>query len=606
MKMKTIRFNLGWLLASLCFSLTTPLSAQSIFVGGPQRPGYARPPLYISVNPAATGTGAAVPYTPVQIRRAYGFDQLTATGVGQTIAIVDAYGNQNIQSDLNAFCIQFGLKTTSVQVIGSNPGGRGNGWDMETSLDVEWAHVVAPDATIILSVAPNASNAGLLAAVDAAVDAGASVVSMSWGGTESSGERSYDYHFSVPNVTFVASSGDSGELPTLPEVEWPAASPYVVGVGGTSLYLDGNGNRIAAETAWSSSGGGLSSFYPVPSWQSGWNTWLLNGASARGVPDVSYVADPNTGLYVYCSTYSRRGSWFQVGGTSAGAPQWAALIALANQGRASGVNGNNDIYSTTVAGTPPTIANNFLDISSGSNGSDQDDFSLVGYDLVTGLGSPVATGVVPALVSLAPASPDFSVSVTPTSQTVASGGSTSYTVTVRPLGGFIGIVNFSVSGLPTDASYTLASVTGSGSSTLTITAGATPGTFLLTVTGTSSGSLTHWATATLMIVAPNFSISASPTSQTVKQGKSTSYTVTVAPSSGFTGTVSLGANVSPVVSGGPTVSFNPQSVRIRNGSGNSTMTVSTSNRTPTGTYTITISGTGGSTQQGTSVSLAVK
>jgi hypothetical protein len=324
------------------------------------------------------------------------------------------------------------------------------------------------------------------------------------------------------------------------------------------------------------------------------------------VPDVSYVADPNTGLYVYCSTYSRRGSWFQVGGTSAGAPQWAALIALANQGRASGVNGNNDIYSTTVAGTPPTIANNFLDISSGSNGSDQDDFSLVGYDLVTGLGSPVATGVVPALVSLAPASPDFSVSVTPTSQTVASGGSTSYTVTVRPLGGFIGIVNFSVSGLPTDASYTLASVTGSGSSTLTITAGATPGTFLLTVTGTSSGSLTHWATATLMIVAPNFSISASPTSQTVKQGKSTSYTVTVAPSSGFTGTVSLGANVSPVVSGGPTVSFNPQSVRIRNGSGNSTMTVSTSNRTPTGTYTITISGTGGSTQQGTSVSLAVK
>jgi subtilase family serine protease len=615
--MKIIRFNLGWLLASLCFSLTMPLSAQNgnqngnqngpwdIFVGGPQRPGYARPPLHIFIGPAATG--AAVPYTPTQIRHAYGIDQQSATGVGQKIAIVDAYGNQNIQSDLNTFCSQFGVKATTVQVIGSNPGGRGNGWDLETSLDVEWAHVVAPDATIILSVAPNASNAGLLAAVDAAVAAGASVVSMSWGGTESSGESSYDYHFNKFNVTFVASSGDSGELATLPEVEWPAASPYVVGVGGTSLYLDGNGNRIAgpsglSETAWSSSGGGLSSFYGIPSWQQAWNTW----ANFRGVPDVSYVADPNTGLYVYCSTYSRRGSWFQVGGTSAGAPQWAALIALANQGRASGVNGNNDIYSTAVTGTQSTInPNNFTDISSGSNGSDPDDYSVAGYDLVTGLGSPVATGVVPALVSLAQASPDFSVTVTPTSQTVASGGSTSYTVTVTPLGGFIGIVNFSVSGLPTDASYTPASVTGSGSSTLTITAGATPGTFTLTVTGTS-GSLTHWATATLMIVAPNFSISASPTSQTVKQGKSTSYTVTVAPSSGFTGTVSLGANVSPVVSGGPTVSFNPQSVRIRNGSGNSTMTVSTSNRTPTGTYTITISGTGGSTQQGTSVSLAVK
>ena len=374
--MKAKCSSFGVLLASLCFTLTTPLSAQDIFIGGPLRPGYARPPLHIFVNPAATGAGAAVPYTPAQIRIAYGFNQLSATGAGQKIAIVDAYGNQNIQSDLNAFCSQFGLNATTVQVIGSNPGGRGNGWDMETSLDVEWAHVVAPGATIILSVAPNASNSALLAAVDAAVAAGASVVSMSWGGTESSGESSYDYHFNKANVTFVASSGDGGELPTLPEVEWPAASPYVVGVGGTSLYLDSNGNRIAgpsglSETAWSDSGGGLSSYYPLPSWQKGWNTWLLNGvSSARGVPDVSYVADPNTGLYVYCSTYSRLGSWWQVGGTSAGAPQWAALIALANQGRASGVNGNNDIYSTAVAGTPTIInANNFTDISSGSNGS---------------------------------------------------------------------------------------------------------------------------------------------------------------------------------------------------------------------------------------------
>jgi subtilase family serine protease len=602
--MKTIRFSSAGLVASLCFSLTAPLSAEDVFVGGPHRPGYARPPLRILVSPAATS--AAVPYSPAQIRHAYGFDQLSASGAGQTIAIVDAYGNQNIQSDLNTFCSQFGLKSTTVQVIGSNPGGNGNGWDLETSLDVEWAHVIAPDATIILSVAPTASDSDLLAAIDAAVAKGAKVVSMSWGGTEWSTESAYDSHFNLASVTFVASAGDSGELTTLPEVEWPAVSPYVVGVGGTSLYLDANGNRIAgpsgpSETAWSSSGGGLSSYYGIPSWQKGWNTW----ASKRGVPDVSYVADPNTGLYVYCSTYSPPG-WYQVGGTSAGAPQWAALIALANQGRVSGVSGNSDIYRTTVAGTPPTIsANNFLDISSGSNGSNPDDMSVVGYDLVTGLGSPVATGVVPALVALAPASPDFSVSVTPTSGSVAPGGGTSYTVNVSALDGFSGTVSLTVSGLPTDATYAFnpSSVSGSGSSTLSITAGTTTGTFTFKVTGTS-GSLTHSATATLVVGTPDFSISASPTSQTVRHGSSTSYTVTVAPLGGFVGTVSLTASVSPVVSSGPTVSFSP--VQISGGSGNSTVTVRTSGSTPRRGYTITITGTSGSTSHSTSVSLTVR
>jgi hypothetical protein len=317
------------------------------------------------------------------------------------------------------------------------------------------------------------------------------------------------------------------------------------------------------------------------------------------------VADPSTGLYVYCSTYNPPG-WYQVGGTSAGAPQWAALVALANQGRASGVSGNKDIYSPTVAGTPTTInANNFLDISSGSNGSDPDDMSVLGYDLVTGLGSPVVTGVVPALAALAPASPDFSVSVTPTSQTVAPGGSTSYTVTVSALGGFGGIVNLTVSG--SGATYTLSasSVTGSGTSTLSIKAGTTTGPFTFTVTGTS-GSLNHSTTATLVVAAQDFSISASPTSQTVKQGKSTSYRVTVAPSGGFNSAVTLSASVSvsPAASSGPTVSFSPQT--ISGGSGNSTMTVRTGNSTSRQNYTITITGTGGSVQHSTSVSLTVR
>jgi subtilase family serine protease len=555
------------------------------------------------VNPAATA--AAVPYTPAQIRHAYGFDQQTATGFGQKIAIVDAYGNQNIQSDLNAFCSQFGLKATTVQVIGSNlGGGLGNGWGLETSLDVEWAHVVAPDATIILSVAPTASGPDLLKAIDAAVTYGATVVSMSWGGTEWASESKNDPHFMVDNVTFVASSGDSGELTTQPEVEWPAVSPYVVSVGGTSLYLDANGNRILgpsglSETAWSSSGGGLSSVYGIPSWQQGWNIW----ANVRGVPDVSYVADPSTGLYVYCSTYSRHGSWYQVGGTSAGAPQWAALIALANQGRAYGVSGNNDIYSTTVAGTPTTInANNFTDISSGSNGSDPDDMSVFGYDLVTGLGSPVATGLVPALVALAPGAPDFSMSATPASQTVAPGANASYTVNISALHGFGGTVTLSASGLPSgaNASFNPASVTGSGSSTLSITTSAsTPsGTYTITVTGTSA-SLTHTATVTLVVLAPDFSMSVTPASRTLAPGAGTSYTVNISTLNGFVGSVTLSASGLP---GGASASFNPASV---SGSGSSTLSITTSASTPTGTFTITVTGTSGSLTHTATVSLVV-
>jgi len=585
--MKTKRFCTNGLVPSLVLALTTHINGQDVRVGGPLRPGQARPPLRVQVRP-----GVAVNYSPAQIRHAYGFDQLTADGTGQKIAVVDAYGNASIQSDLDTFCAQFGISSTTVQVIGANSSPN-TGWALETALDVEWAHAIAPKATIILSVAKTANITDLLNAVSAAVNAGATVVSMSWGSTEFTGENAYDSYFQAPGVTYVASSGDSAELTRLPEVEWPAVSPYVVGVGGTSLYLDANNNR-SSETAWSSSGGGLSTVYGTPSWQSGWSPY-----SKRGVPDVSYVADPNTGVLVYDLV---NGGWFAVGGTSVGAPQWAALIGLANQTRSSGVGGNSDIYK--VAGTAPAINPvNFFDITSGNNGSDPDDLSVTGYDLVTGLGSPVAAGLVPALVALAPQNPDFYVSVAPSSQTVAEGGSTSYTVTVTPVGGFSGQVDLSVSGLPGDAksSFTPTQV-GSGASTLSVTAGQTTGTYTLTITGTS-GSLVHMVTATLVVAAPDFSVSATPTSRSVRRGGSTYYTVTVTPSAGFTGNVSLSASTAPSVSNGPTISFNPQ--QVIGGSGTSRLTITTSGSTPKHGYTITIGGVSGSTQHSTTVSLNV-
>src|SRR6266481_3701530 len=305
------RFLARWIVPVLALTVTSSLMAKSVHVSGPPSPGHARPPLQINVTPSTS-----VYYNPSQIRHAYGFDQLTASGANQKIAIVDAYGNKSIQSDLNTFCSQFGLNPTTVQVLGNNSG-IDTGWALETALDVEWAHAIAPGATIILSVANSSSSVDLLNAVDAAVNAGATVVSMSWGGPEFGGMSNYDYHFNRPGVTFTASSGDSGA-----GVEWPAGSPYVVGVGGTSLYLDSNGNRTS-ETAWSGSGGGISSYSGEPGSQTGWQT-----SNRRGVPDVSFLADPNTGVLVYDSV---NGGWFIVGGTSASAPQWAALVALANE-----------------------------------------------------------------------------------------------------------------------------------------------------------------------------------------------------------------------------------------------------------------------------------
>ena len=589
MKTKTLGSSL--FLLGLILALTTPATAQNnLFLGGPRHPGHARIPLRANVAPAAS-----VYYLPAQIRHAYGIDRLAVDGTGQKIAIIDAYGNTSIQANLNTFCTQFGLANTTVQVLGTST--LNSTWALETALDVEWAHVIAPKAGLILSVAKSASIGDLANAVTAAVNAGATVVSMSWGTTEYVGVNAYDACFQCPGVTFVASSGDSGELTGAFEVEWPAASPCVIGVGGTTLLLDANDNRVS-ETAWSNSGGGLSALYSRPTWQNGWS-----GYGYRGVPDVSYNADPNTGYVVYDGV---NGGWFALGGTSAGAPQWAGLIALANQSRSAAVKGNTDIYA--VAGTAPTIVSaKFFDVTSGENGTNADDFSVTGYDLVTGVGSPVASGLVPALIALAPPAFDFSISLAPASQTITSGAAVSYTVTVSHSGAAAENVSLSVA-LPAGASggsFTVNPIlAASGTSVLTLTAPASAGSFTVTVTGTSATShKLHTASATLVVANPDFALSASPAALSAKRGSNAVSTIAVISSGGFTGTVALTATISPVVSSGPTVSFSPS--LVGGGSGSSALTAKTTTNTPKGSYTITTTGTSGSKLHTTVVSLTV-
>jgi fibronectin type 3 domain-containing protein len=337
--------------------------------------------------------------TPSQLRQAYGFnfalpDGTTATGAGETIAIVDATDDPTIQSDLHTFDQQYlgGVDPTFAKV---NLGTTTVGWDGEESIDVEWAHAMAPQANIVLVEAASATMTDLLAAVDKAVSMGANVVSMSWGASQGSVDTGWDSHFTAPNVTFIACSGDNGAPGW-----YPAASPNVVGVGGTSVELDVN-NNVANEVAWIDSGysssGGISSYEPRPAYQPATYT---NGSTAgialtgRGVPDVSYDADANNGISIYDSATGV--GWSRAGGTSCGAPQWAAIVALADQIRANGGHaplGTADVHAALYAS--PT---DMRDIVSGSNTGSPNYTAGPGYDLVTGLGSPQVPVVVSTLV----------------------------------------------------------------------------------------------------------------------------------------------------------------------------------------------------------------
>ncbi len=280
-----------------------------------------------SVAPDASGGPPSGALTPAQIRHIYGFDQISNLGAGQTIAIVDAFNDPNVTGDLDTFDQQFGLTSSGASLyaqfgaassfltvrnqnglVSPLPAADLTGeFEEEAALDVEWAHAIAPQAKIVLVEATEADELHLYVAEDTAVRLGATVVSNSWGGDESVGELVDDSHFGVKGVTYVFSAGDQGTP------SYPATSPDVVSVGGTTLSHDANFNWTG-ESAWTGGGGGVSSFEPTPAYQAGL-TYVR-----RATPDVAYDADPNSGFAVYDS-YGNSSSdppgWKTVGGTSA-------------------------------------------------------------------------------------------------------------------------------------------------------------------------------------------------------------------------------------------------------------------------------------------------
>lgn len=414
------------------------------------------------VTSGPTGT------TPAQIRHAYGFDQISfngvsADGAGMTIAIVDAYDDPTIANDLHQFDLKFGLPDPSFtkvnQAGGTTMPTADKGWASEIALDVEWAHAIAPRANILLVEASDASDANLFAAVRyAASQPGVVAVSMSFGGGEFSGETTFDSSFRTPTghggVTFIASSGDSGA-----PASYPATSPNILAVGGTTSQLDSSGN-ILSEAGWSGSGGGISAYESQPSYQKG---IVTQSTTKRGNPDVAYDSDPNTGFPVYDSFNNGTAApWSQFGGTSDAAPQWAALVAIADQGRSLVGLGSLDGATQTLPAIYALPAADFHDIVSGTSSGSPNLSAAAGYDLVTGRGTPIANRVVADLIGQTTTTGAVRLTVSAPSTSVAG---VSFTVTVSAVDasgavvpGYRGTVAFSSSdplaGLPASYAFT--------------------------------------------------------------------------------------------------------------------------------------------------------
>jgi subtilase family serine protease len=330
---------------------------------------FAQPLFHVGPHNGGSPSGLS----PAKIKSAYAFPTSATAGAGQTIAIVDAFDDPTAEVDLDFFSSTFGLPacTTAngcfkkVNQTGGTKYPKANaGWALEISLDVQWAHAIAPGAKILLVEATSNSFTNLLAAEDYAA-AHAAYVSNSWGANEFSGETAYDAHFVHAGVSFFVSSGDAGT-----PAEYPSSSPGVISVGGTTLHFASGGN-FTSETGWSGSGGGCSTYETAPADQTAFAEYgQLSCGGMRATPDISLDADPASGVAVYDSTkYGGRKGWWTVGGTSASAPMIAARSAIAG-----GVVDSAYIYGTNIT---------YRDITVGNNGA----ACLAGDDLVTGRGS---------------------------------------------------------------------------------------------------------------------------------------------------------------------------------------------------------------------------
>jgi hypothetical protein len=336
------------------------------------RPGYAR--CHSKMRTDVTGTKTPQGFGPSDLASAYNLP--SGGGSGVTVAIVDAQDDPSAEADLGVYRSTYGLppcttangcfkKVNQNGVEGGYPAASAS-WAGEISLDLDMVSAACPGCKIILVEANSATTGDLGTAVDTAASLGANAISNSYGGGENATVVSASStYFDHPGILITASNGDSGY-----GVNFPAASQYVLAVGGTSL-VKGGSSRGWAEQVWSNGGSGCSAYIPKPTWQKD------TGCNHRTVGDVSAVADPNTGVSVYV-TYGGAGGWNVFGGTSVASPLVAGIFARTGK---------------TGSGPGFAYANKsaFYDVTSGRNGSCGGSYLCtgeVGYDGPSGLGTP--------------------------------------------------------------------------------------------------------------------------------------------------------------------------------------------------------------------------
>ena len=359
-----------------CFALRR---TDATAVNSKPAPGRRPAPSPNGSTGSATTLGNSGAYDPSYLESAYNvWNAALANGGNQTVTIVDAYDDPHAASDLAYYRSFFGLPAANFQKVNqsgaTSPLPKGSSsWAQEISLDLDMVSAICPNCKILLVEANSSSYSDLTTAVTTAANMGATAISNSYGSSEFSTESSYDSTYNHPGTAVTVSSGDNGY-----GVEYPAASQYVTAVGGTSLNQATNtGTRNATETVWSGAGSGCSAYETKPSWQKD------SGCSKRTVADVSAVADPNTGVWVY-DTYAGSG-WYIFGGTSVASPIVSSVYALAQS------NGNTSLESASFPYANPTDLN---DITSGSNGACSPAYLCTGesgYDGPSGLGTPNST-----------------------------------------------------------------------------------------------------------------------------------------------------------------------------------------------------------------------
>jgi len=574
------------------------------------RPKLKRPTAEPAIQSHA-GSGPGGAYLGGDMRAAY-YGGTALTGSGQSVGLCefDGYNTSDVTSTFDG--VSYNVPINNVLIDGASAGSDGD--DGEQVLDIVQAIAMAPGMSQVrVYIAPGTTSIGV-GDKDMfnkmATDNISKQLSCSWGWNpdDTSSDDPIFQEFAAQGQNLFVASGDAGAYTgsNATDESYPAESVYVVAVGGTDLTTNGAGGPWQAETAWAdSSGGPADNGFAIPSWQSGVAN-SSNGASTtiRNLPDVA--AEGNFDNYL-CSQGSCAGDW---GGTSFAAPRWAGFLALVNQQAVA--NGSATLGFVNPAiyaiGKGSSYNSDFHDITSGNNnnGKGKSYNAVTGYDLVTGWGSPNGQNLINALAGSS--TPSFTLSDSPSSLTITQGGAGgTSTITVTDLGGFSGSVTLAASGVPSGVTAVFSPNPTSATSTLTLTASAsaTTGTATVTITGTS-GSLMATTTLTLTVNAaasPNFTIGASPSSLTVKQGANGTSTITITSQNSFSSATTLTATGLP---SGVTAAFSTNPVTPpANGSATSTLTLTASATATVGTATVTVTGTSGSLSHSTTIALTV-